>query len=299
MELRYGNIWHVLHPLKWSVYDRDAEYNEQQIISSGVPKQTLHGIKWNAVENEELMKHPMKRERILGIVQPGRIGDIIIVLPIAKWYYDEGYKVIWPVCEEFIPLFDYVNYVEPFKIPGKVATSSYSMSITALRSIGVDHIIDLGIGFGKDETNWISSKLHFNEWKYKEANVPFKERFNLQINRDLRKEYELWQFVKQQNNLNGDNYSVIHDEGTKGPFKFDKKGVRIFPAQGYTVFDWIGIMEKAKHLYCVDSCISNLADQLKICVGRRTIWFWKDIPDKEPRKTLGFPRLCKDWEVIE
>jgi hypothetical protein len=64
------------------------------------------------------------------------------------------------------------------------------------------------------------------------------------------------------------------------------------------VFDWIGVIERAKHLYCVDSCVANLADQLQLCKGRRSVWFWKGIPDREPRKTLGFPKLCDDWQVL-
>jgi ADP-heptose:LPS heptosyltransferase len=33
----------------------------------------------------------------LGIIQPGKLGDIIIVLPAAKYLHDKGYKVYWPV----------------------------------------------------------------------------------------------------------------------------------------------------------------------------------------------------------
>lgn len=297
IEFRYGDVWHVLHPLEWSVYEPDAEFNAKQIISSGIQRHEWHEINWEKVQDQEMRENPLKGKRVLGIVQPGRIGDIIIVLPIAKWFYEVGYKVVWPVHEEFLPLFDYVNYVEAIGVRGNLA-DAYRKSLMTLQDMKVSRVLDLGIGFGRNEHDWITSKLNFNEWKYKEAGVPFKERFELQINRDLKKEYALWEFVKNSHKLNGDRYSVIHDEGTKGPFKFQESGVRIFPKEGFTVFDWIGIIEKAKHLYCVDSCVTNLADQLKLCVGNRTVWFWQDIPDVEPRKALGFPKLCKDWRVI-
>jgi len=51
----------------------------------------------------------------LGIIQPGRLGDIIICLPIAKFYNEQGYKVYWPIFENYIPIFseaiDYVHFL--------------------------------------------------------------------------------------------------------------------------------------------------------------------------------------------
>ena len=35
----------------------------------------------------------------IGILQPGRLGDIIICLPIAKYYADQGFEVVWPMFE--------------------------------------------------------------------------------------------------------------------------------------------------------------------------------------------------------
>jgi hypothetical protein len=298
VELRYGDIQHVVHPNNWSIYEKDAQFNVDQIETSGIPRQDMYQMNWARVEDEELRMHPPKKKEVLGIVQPGRIGDVIIVLPIAKWFCDMGYEVIWPVCTEFLPLFDYVNYVKALDIHGSIP-GSYDKSLSLLKVAKADRVVDLGIGFGRDEKGWISSKLHFNEWKYKEAGVPTKERFNLQINRNFKKELILWESEKARYNLNGNGYSVIHDTETKGPKKFKEDGVRIYPREGFTVFDWIGVIEKADYLYCVDSCIANLADQLRLCEGRRAVWFWKAIPDVEPRKTLGFPKLCKDWKVIE
>ena len=36
-----------------------------------------------------------------GIIQSRGLGDIIIALPIARHYYDQGEEVVWPVCAEF------------------------------------------------------------------------------------------------------------------------------------------------------------------------------------------------------
>lgn len=295
VELRYGDILHVTHPIDWKFEEKDSVFNQKQLTSVGITNDMRWSIIWGNVS--EKAKRVVAEPKTVGIVQPGRIGDIIIVLPIAKWYYDRGYRVIWPVCSEYFPLFDYVNYVDPIDI-GKDIAGSYHRALDILKGKNINKLLDLGIGFGRREDDWISSKLHFNEWKYKEARVPPEERFNLQIVRDFVKEYKLWNFVKEKYKLNGGPYEVIHDDGTKGPYKFGKDGIRIRHTEGFTVFDWIGVIEGAEHLYCVDSCVANLADQLQLCKGRRSVWFWQGIPDREPHKSLGFPRLSDDWQVL-
>ena len=51
----------------------------------------------------------------LGICQSRGLGDICMALPIAKYYYDEGIQVYWPICQEFLPSFinsaPWVNWI--------------------------------------------------------------------------------------------------------------------------------------------------------------------------------------------
>ena len=35
------------------------------------------------------------------MVQPGKLGDVLLLAPIAKHYADEGYEVHWPVLSNF------------------------------------------------------------------------------------------------------------------------------------------------------------------------------------------------------
>jgi len=47
------------------------------------------------------------------MLQPARLGDIIILLPIAKKYHDLGYEVVWPVwrqCSFFLVHAPYVTW---------------------------------------------------------------------------------------------------------------------------------------------------------------------------------------------
>ena len=40
-------------------------------------------------------------KRKIGICQSRGLGDLVIALPIAKYYADQGHEIYWPICEPF------------------------------------------------------------------------------------------------------------------------------------------------------------------------------------------------------
>ena len=49
------------------------------------------------------------------IIQPGKMGDLILMMPIAKFYNELGYKVDFPTFSNFKNFFaniDYVNHID-------------------------------------------------------------------------------------------------------------------------------------------------------------------------------------------
>ena len=59
--------------------------------------------------------------RVLKIVQPGRLGDILLCLPIAKWYLDHGKcdLVVWPVHYDYLYMMKkHAPYVDAFQAGG-------------------------------------------------------------------------------------------------------------------------------------------------------------------------------------
>jgi len=228
------------------------------------------------------------------------LGDIALVLPIAKWYFDKGYHVIWPVVSSFIELLTYIPYVEPIDIGP--FSNSYQTAIGVLKERRVDKIVDLGIGFGRDEKGWIASKLHFDEWKYKEAGVPFEERFKLKIVRNLEKETALFSLLAEKHNINGKAYSAVHKGSSVHSYNWPiPNAVEVKPIDGYTIFDWIMVLEKASVLFLTDSCISALVNGLGIGVGRRFVrYFPRTEENINPvRRELGKQVLAPDWGIIK
>ena len=124
----------------------------------------------------------MKR---IGIIQPGKIGDIIILLPVAKHYNDMGFEVLWPIdkniINNFIGYVDYVTFI-PCEFDCEQA-----------RQICKEHeceeIVDVsfyipGATTQNEEAFCYQNVLTFDQMKYKLANVPFEKKWNLKINRN-------------------------------------------------------------------------------------------------------------------
>ena len=181
------------------------------------------------------------------IIQPGRFGDIIICLPIAKYYYDKGYKVEWLCPQEYHELFRNIPYCTP---------------VTQITKTYYD-VIDMSFGFnGPPERWWQVTKPRwdsFVEAKYYLARVPLEEKWKLVWDRNEEREKAL---VKELNLP--DEYIVYHPQGSKGTFNLDlpKKYHSVeFKGHGdYNIFDWYRVLLNAKEIHCIDSVLINFVD---------------------------------------
>lgn len=226
------------------------------------------------------------------IIQPGKIGDIIILIPVAKWYQDKGYDIVWPVCKSYIAMFqDAVPYVKFIPI------DKISYNLAKMATGKVDLCVDTYFGFSdrKDVTDaWTKSGLTFDQYKYKLANVPFEQKFTLQIKRNHTNEYRLFSSLVKTS-----RYLVVHEEGSdrkrsliedKDKELFDQI-ITIRPVTS-NIFDWTLILEKASAYKMIDSCFCNLASQLGFNVSG--IRYWKPGYKHERH----FPILNKYWTTI-
>lgn len=237
------------------------------------------------------------------IIQPGRIGDIIICLPIADYYHNQGYKITWFVHESMAVLFDYVDYVNCSIIKNSEGDLRHSVPIIYKKLASVkpgekDIILDLSIGFAghKDDNSWKNEGLSFDRWKYKEAKVTFGMKYLLNIKRNKQKEKRLANLLRLPS-----AYNVIHEVGSRGSYQFTQevniRTVPVLPIENFTVFDWIPILNGAKKIFCVDSCISNLINQLSIGIGRRFFRPWDRV--RTQKRKILMPEIASDWRIIE
>jgi hypothetical protein len=138
-----------------------------------------------------------------------------------------------------------------------------------LRDLGCEKIYSLySYLSGVDVVNEkFSNALKFDEYKYAVAQVPFSHKWKLKIKRDLERETEL------KNKLDiSKPYALIHEEGSNFKMSIqlpadvcDRLQVVRMSALTDNPFDWIGAIEEASMLVCVDSCFANLAEQMNLC----------------------------------
>ena len=208
----------------------------------------------------------MKR---LGIIQPGKIGDIIICMPIAYYYFNKGYKVFWPIDKNIISNFvGYCDYIEFIPIDNHCDVARQ----VCIKQCSCNHIIDLSFTLPGSWDNFNTQYYKENELvtkfdkiKFDIADVPFDEKWNLQINRNIAKEQSLY----KQLNPNNEEYVILQWRGSDYYKKIeiqDIKHIKQIKIQSITnsIFDWTLLLEKAKAFVLIDSSVANLVEQLKL-----------------------------------
>lgn len=215
----------------------------------------------------------------LGIIQTRGLGDIIIATPIAYFYKALGFDVYWPIDSDFlasfITAFPEINFipVDSNKLGSGTEEYFYSFPLNVLNEIKCDKIICLYSYLSdlKITDLRLSSSLSFDMYKYAVSRVPFREKWNLKVNRNFERENNLLNSISLDLR---ENYIVVHDEGSNFKVNLEKilpeNNLRIIKISQITdnVFDWLSVIENAKTLVMIDSVYSNLVDQLSIPVKK-------------------------------
>ena len=231
----------------------------------------------------------------IGIIQSRGIGDIIIALPIAKFFADCGNEVYWPIDQSFIPSFrfaaPYVAWI-PLKHEGDWF---FQTPLKILEKCGCQRILPLYsylTHLPQVPNPEFSKFLKFDEYKYAIAGVPFREKWNLHIVRNYERENELFKKCMQERN---DEFVVAHlrasDYEAKPNLAPLIKNLPIIQISPLTdnIFDWLTTIERASLRIMVDSCFSNLTEQLRM-PGRKIY-----IPKLSGPWT---PVLLSDWQFL-
>jgi len=207
-------------------------------------------------------------KKTIGIIQPGRLGDIIICLPIAKYYSDQGYTVVWPVFEYLAAMLtdriDYVKFVpvdsnvykcvkEAKSILTKIdGIKIFDIAATFPDSDCTDEYVSLGDGFGEEK---------FDQFKYRKCAVPFSEKWKLYVKWNEEKIDALFrEYVKSE------RYVVVGLNHSKGkmPIQIETDKQIVELNENHNIFDWIKILKHASAIVLVDSAMANLVEQLNL-----------------------------------
>lgn len=217
----------------------------------------------------------------LGIIQSRGLGDLFIGLPIADYYRQKGYTIYWPICEEFYSTMTacapWVNWI-------RIKTDQrgeffWDKAVLALKYIvPEDQVLCL--------YQYLSNKpelsdpdifpiMKFDQYKYAIAGVPFLNKWKLAdcLVRDRDEEDRVFDTVVKRK-----RYIVAHLTGSDRRVDLDFSGIDpsiqvVEIQEGLTnnATAWLKVIEGAEALYMIDSCYSNLVDQLGITVDKTFI----------------------------
>jgi hypothetical protein len=211
----------------------------------------------------------MEKIPTIGILRPGKIGDIIICLPIAKHYFNNSYRVIWPIHESLYNMFNAVagHYVTFIPIQSYNWADCTRKCIERLRCINkkIDLLYTFDGYWGSENTRkFQQNNTPFDQFNYELANVPFDKKWKLDIKRNKDREVDLYnKLVKQE------KYAVVHFTGSISQRRINLENdgsyqiIEITPCTN-NIFDWLTIIEKSKKLILLDSCFANLVEQLNL-----------------------------------
>lgn len=231
------------------------------------------------------------------IIQPGKMGDIVITTPIAKHYHEMGYEIVWPVFDNYKNYFDAFDYINSITVGASMDPYSYYQN-TRIDRNDPNVFLNAGVQFFQNLLKWyeglpnpqdyemldfcftfpghahpvnnqlcqIFQKRNRNwiDLKYYLANTPLQKRWNLEWQRNHEKENKLYDFIKSyaQKKYNSDEYSIVHKyKGGKDLKKVDVPNPISFSyIKGYEIYDWTTVLENAKSIVCVDSCLANFVE---------------------------------------
>jgi len=207
----------------------------------------------------------------IGFIQPGGIGDIIISLPIAKYYFDKGYEVYFPIDKKYINSFvDAAPYINFLTLESTTTVEdAIHTPVKLLKDLNcqvfnlISHISTNPELVSNSE---LAKYLKFDQYKFAVAHVPFGLKWNLDIHRDYKRELDLY---KKLVPLDITEYSVVQLHASQAEIKLNQisnllttKHIIEINTLTNNIFDWLTIIERAKELILLESCFSNLVDQL-------------------------------------
>lgn len=204
-----------------------------------------------------------KKEVVLN--QIFELGDLFFIEPIYRHYHNLGYEVIAPVNPEYLWVQYYIPYVKfknkktfPYKYEQVQQDNDGRLHIP----LRFAHPLYRGyeLHYGDDRKNWMRDKYLFlglDENLFR----------TMQFERNFHKEQELKAYIelKQAVNLSGEYNFVNRFFG--GSFERIKitphnnlPEVSLQKIEGFTLLDWLGIIEEATNIYTPETSLIYLIE---------------------------------------
>ena len=189
-------------------------------------------------------------------------------------------QVFWPVDEGYVPFLapaaPYATFL-PVAQGGRKEDYFVHTPRAMLSALGCGEIHALYNAMLGDERLVVRPQLNrhlkFDEHKYAVAGVPFSEKWNLRIERDPAREERLFESLDIRRpyvcvHLRSKDFApaIALPEEWRRDYQVVEVGERTD-----NPFDWIATLENASELLLIDSCFSNLVEQLDLPVPKSLV----------------------------
>ena len=197
------------------------------------------------------------------IKQPAGIGDVFFCQKIARLMMQHGYQIIWPLRPDIQWIGKYIKDIYfPTTEDEFIGKDIYEQGAGAVIEERGAFISPATANFTHNDGKIMSSKysmlgLDHSDWK---------EYFKFE--RDLDKENDLYynilglkddsEFVFINNLYNTD----IRDSKVLSQKNYDLPVVELQIIEGFTLFDWCKVLEKAKSVFTINTSLNYIIDVL-------------------------------------
>lgn len=187
--------------------------------------------------------------RICIINQPQSIEDILFCEPIVKMYYNDGYKIVWPVESSLRNInkhFPYITFV-----PKEIIHINYDYPWF----LNTDDLLVVPL-------QWASKIMKSKEIKaskYYLHNLPVNTWKTTCWERDMKSENELFTDILQLSQ--DEKYNLINN--TEIIPENGLRNVYVENISDFTVLDWGMVIEKATNIYTTNGYINYILEKTK------------------------------------
>jgi len=187
------------------------------------------------------------------INQKGFWGDIIFIMAILQKYHKDGYEVIYPLPNQYIEPISVKNYFPTINI---ISQNGYRQKNFINEGDEVTNL-DFHRIYGKHQ---ISGHMRF---KYEDLDLPLDMWRDVEITRNHDAETRLFDYLelsdgKKYNFINefwhGKNTGLLVETGNDYP------NINMSFIEGFTLFDWILVMQRAQSIHTVSTSINFFID---------------------------------------
>ena len=243
------------------------------------------------------------------ILQPGKLGDLIVSSPIINYYNKNNFDVEWIVFDDFVDFFKRIKNVKTKTFDYKLDISYYTnnknrfgfgekeifnktsvffeKAYEYVKKEKPDLFLDICWGFpGSSRENnekifqFYKSNRNWIDMRYFLGKTPLKERWNFSWTRDEEKEEKLLNLIKQFSlkKYGSENFSIIHNYNKNQKKIRLENQIELVPIPGFQIYDWIKVLENAQQIACVDSSLCNFIEVVSSLREKRKIYLGSEEP---------------------